>query len=135
MILSSDRGTPKNYRHMDGFSSHTFSLINSQNERVWVKFHLKTKQGIQNLTREESTKLEGEDPDHATRDLFEAIENGDYPKWQVSVQIMPELAAETYHINPFDLTKVWSDADYPLIEVSKRLTRVPAHPRNPSRRL
>jgi catalase len=118
-ILFSDRGTPKNYRHMDGFSSHTFSLINSKGERVWVKFHLKTKQGIQNLTREESTKLAGENPDHATQDLFQAIAKGDHPKWRVSVQIMPETEAEDYHINPFDLTKVWSHADYPLIEVGE----------------
>jgi catalase len=127
-ILFSDRGTPKNYRHMDGFSSHTFSLINSRNERFWVKFHLKTKQGIQNLTREESIQLAGSNPDHATRDLFEAIEKGHYPKWRLSVQIMPELEAETYHFNPFDLTKVWPHTDYPLIEVGElELNRNPTN--------
>ncbi len=118
-ILFSDRGTPKNYRHMDGFSSHTFSLINSTGERVWVKFHLKTKQGIRNLTREESIRLAGENPDHATQDLFQAIANGHYPKWRLSVQIMPEIEARDYHINPFDLTKVWPHVDYPLIEVGE----------------
>jgi len=118
-ILFSDRGTPKDYRHMDGFSSHTFSLINARNERVWVKFHLKTKQGIQNLTREEAVKLAGENPDHATQDLFEAIERSEYPKWRLCVQIMPESEAETYHLNPFDLTKVWPHSEYPLIEVGE----------------
>lgn len=118
-ILFSDRGTPKNYRHMDGFSSHTFSLINSTGERVWVKFHLKTKQGIRNLTREESIRLAGENPDHATQDLFQAIANGHCPKWRLSVQIMPEIEAGDYHINPFDLTKVWPHVDYPLIEVGE----------------
>jgi len=113
---------------MDGFSSHTFSLINSRNERVWVKFHLKTKQGIQNLTREESIQLAGSNPDHATKDLFEAIEKGHYPKWRLSVQIMPELEAETYDLNPFDLTKVWPHADYPLIEVGElELNRNPSN--------
>ena len=125
-ILFSDRGTPKNYRHMDGFSSHTFSLINSTGERVWVKFHLKTKQGIRNLTREESIRLAGENPDHATQDLFQAIANGHYPKWRLSIQIMPEIEAGDYHINPFDLTKVWPHVDYPLIEVGElKLNRNP----------
>jgi len=118
-ILFSDRGTPKSYRHMDGFSSHTFSLINADGERFWVKFHLKTKQGIQNLTRQEATTLAGENPDQATEDLFQAIQTGDYPKWRVSVQIMPELDADAYSVNPFDLTKVWSHRDYPLIEIGE----------------
>jgi len=118
-ILFSDRGTPKNYRHMDGFSSHTFSLINARNERVWVKFHLKTKQGIQNLTREEAVKLAGENPDHATQDLFEAIARGEYAKWRLCVQIMSESEAEPYHLNPFDLTKVWPHSDHPMIEVGE----------------
>ncbi len=127
-ILFSDRGTPKNYRHMDGFSSHTFSLINSRKERFWVKFHLKTKQGIQNLTREESIQLAGSNPDHATKDLCEAIEKGHYPKWRLSVQIMPEVEADTYDLNPFDLTKVWPHADYPLIEVGElELNRNPTN--------
>jgi catalase len=116
-ILFSDRGTPDGYRHMDGFSSHTFSLINAKNELFYVKWHFKTKQGIKNFTREGADDMRGQDPDHAQRDLFEAIKNGDFPKWRVCVQIMPEKNAETYHINPFDLTKVWPHGGYPLIEV------------------
>ncbi|WP_017316322.1 catalase [Mastigocladopsis repens] len=116
-ILFSDRGIPKTYRHMDGFGSHTFSLINAKGERVWCKFHFKTLQGHQTLTSEESTKLKGEDPDHATRDLFEAIAQGDYPKWRMCIQVMTEEQASKHPDNPFDLTKVWKHADYPLIEV------------------
>ncbi|HEY4978669.1 MAG TPA: catalase [Candidatus Acidoferrum sp.] len=116
-ILFSDRGTPYGYRHMDGFSSHTFSLINAKNELVYVKWHFKTKQGIKNFTGEEANDMRGKDPDFAQRDLFDAIAKGDFPKWKVSVQIMPEKKAATYHINPFDLTKVWPHKDYPLQEV------------------
>jgi catalase len=116
-ILFSDRGTPHGYRHMDGFSSHTFSLINSKNELFYVKWHFKTKQGIQNFTREEADAMKSEDMDYAQRDLFSSIQKGDFPKWHVSIQVMPEKEAETYHINPFDLTKVWPHGDYPLIEV------------------
>lgn len=101
---------------MDGFSSHTFSWINASGERFWIKYHFKTKQGIKNHTREEAVRVAGEDPDHATRDLFEAIERGDSPAWRVCVQIMTMEEAERYHINPFDLTKVWPHVDYPLIE-------------------
>ena len=118
-ILFSDRGTPDGYRHMDGFSSHTFSLINAKNELFYVKWHFKTKQGIKNFTREGADDMRGQDPDHAQRDLFEAIKTGDFPKWRVCVQIMPEKDAENYHINPFDLTKVWPHGDYPLIEVGE----------------
>ena len=118
-ILFSDRGTPRSYRHMDGFSSHTFSWINAANERFWVKYHFKTRQGIQNFTAEQAVRMAGIDPDHATRDLFAAIQDGDFPAWTVSVQIMPELEAETYRINPFDLTKVWPHADYPLVEIGE----------------
>ncbi len=116
-ILFSDRGTPKGYRHMNGYGSHTYSFINAKNERFWVKFHFKTVQGIENFTSEEADRLAGTDPDWATRDLFEAIERGDYPKWNFRIQIMPELDAETYRWNPFDLTKVWPHKDYPLIDV------------------
>jgi catalase len=115
--LFSDRGTPDGYRHMHGFSSHTYSLINASGERVWVKWHCLTQQGIKNFTAEQAEELVGKDPDYATRDLFEAIERGDYPKWRVCIQVMPEAEAETYHVNPFDLTKVWSHKDYPLIDV------------------
>jgi catalase len=104
---------------MHGFSSHTFSLINAAGERFWVKFHYLTRQGIENNTSAEAIRLAGEDPDHATADLFDAIARGDYPKWRVCVQLMPEAEAETYHLNPFDLTKVWPHKDYPLIEVGE----------------
>ncbi|MGF7173697.1 catalase [Azospirillum doebereinerae] len=118
-ILFSDRGTPRGYRHMDGFSSHTFSWINAADERFWVKYHFKTRQGIENFTAEQAARMAGIDPDHATRDLFAAIADGDFPAWTVSVQIMPELEAERYAINPFDLTKVWPHADYPLVEIGE----------------
>lgn len=118
-ILFSDRGTPHGYRHMDGFSSHTFSLINAKNELFYVKWHFKTKQGIKNFTAEEAEAMRGQDPDYGQRDLFEAIKRGDFPKWKVSVQVMPEKEAETYHLNPFDLTKVWPHKDYPLQEVGE----------------
>ena len=127
-ILFSDRGTPKGFRHMNGYGSHTYSLINANDERFWVKFHFKTAQGIQNFTAEESTRLAGEDPDWATRDLFEAIERGDYPKWNLKIQVMPEKDAETYRWNPFDLTKVWPHGDYPLIDVGvMELNRNPSN--------
>jgi catalase len=116
-ILFSDRGLPRSYRHLHGFGSHTFSFINEANERFWVKFHFKTMQGIENLTNEEAAKLIGADRESAQRDLFSAIERGDYPKWQFYVQIMPEAEADHTPYNPFDLTKVWPHRDYPLIEV------------------
>src|SRR6202045_1165865 len=116
-ILMSDRGTPDGYRHMHGFSSHTFSLINANNERFYVKWHFLTIQGIKNLSAEDAQRIAGTDPDYAQRDLFEAIERGDFPKWRVMIQVMPEKEAETYHIHPFDLTKVWPHKDYPLQEV------------------
>jgi catalase len=118
-ILFSDRGTPDGYRHMNGYSSHTFSLINDKNELFYVKWHFKTKQGIKNFTPEQADEMRGKDPDFAQRDLFEAIAKGDFPKWRVCAQIMPEKDAETYHINPFDLTKVWPHGDYPLVEVGE----------------
>lgn len=115
--LFGDRGIPETYRHMDGFSSHTYSLWNEQGERYWVKWHFKTVQGIRNLTVADAARIAGEDPDYHRRDLFAAIEDRDFPKWNVMVQIMPEQDAERYPVNPFDLTKVWSHKDYPLIEV------------------
>ncbi len=117
MILMGDRGIPQSYRHMHGFGSHTYSFINAENERFWVKFHLLTQQGIANYTTEESREVSKYDRDHAQRDLFESIERGDFPRWKLYVQIMPEQEALTYHINPFDLTKVWPHGDYPLEEV------------------
>jgi catalase len=118
-ILFSDRGTPDGYRRMNGYSSHTFSLINAKNELFYVKWHFKTKQGIQNFTREQADEMRGKDPDYAQRDLFEFIQGGKFPKWRVCLQIMPEKQAEAYHINPFDLTKVWPHRDYPLVEVGE----------------
>lgn len=117
--LFSNRGTPRSYRHMHGFSSHTFSWINAAGERFWVKYHFKTRQGIENLSAEQATRLAGVDPDHATRDLFASIADGNFPAWRVCVQIMPELHADTYKLNPFDLTKVWPHADYPLVEIGE----------------
>ncbi|MHB8247739.1 MAG: catalase [Acidithiobacillus sp.] len=116
-ILFSDRGIPVSYRNMDGFGSHTFSLWNHAGERCWVKWHLKTVQGIVNLTSAEAAKIAGEDPDYHRRDLHDAIARGDFPQWRLMVQIMPEKDADTYPIHPFDLTKVWPHKDYPLIEV------------------
>lgn len=117
MILMSDRGIPASLRRMHGFGSHTFSFINAQNERFWVKFHFKTMQGIANLTNDEAAAVVAHDREASQRDLFEHIEKGDFPRWKLHVQIMPEANAQTYRINPFDLTKVWPHADYPLIEV------------------
>jgi catalase len=118
-ILFSDRGTPYGYRHMDGFSSHTYSLINANNELFYVKWHFKTKQGIKNFTREEADQMKAINMDFSQSDLFDHIAKDDFPKWRVCIQIMPEADAETYHINPFDLTKVWPHGDYPLIEVGE----------------
>ena len=116
-ILMSDRGLPRGFRHMNGFGSHTYSLINAKNERSWVKFHFKTLQGIQCMTNDEAAAVVAHDRESFQRDLYEAIERGEYPKWRFCVQIMPEKDAGTYRFNPFDLTKVWSQKDYPLIEV------------------
>jgi catalase len=116
-ILFSDRGCPATLRHMHGFGSHTFSLINAKNERFWVKFHFKSMQGIKNITNAESAKLIGEDRESHQRDLFQAIERKEFPKWRMCVQIMPENDADKTPYNPFDLTKVWPHKDYPLIEV------------------
>ncbi|MDM3884337.1 catalase [Pseudomonas sp. BCRC 81390] len=116
-ILFSDRGIPDGYRHMHGFGSHTYSLINAEGERTWVKWHFKTQQGIKNLAPADAARLAGTDPDYAQRDLFEAIERGDYPRWTVCIQIMSEGEAARREENPFDVTKTWSQKDYPLIEV------------------
>ncbi|MBF0225412.1 MAG: catalase [Desulfobacterales bacterium] len=116
-IVMSDRGIPATYRHMNGFGSHTFSMINANNERYWVKFHFKTQQGIKNLTDEEAEKVIGKCRESHQRDLYESIENGDFPRWTMFIQVMPEKDASTCPYNPFDLTKVWLHKDYPLIEV------------------
>jgi catalase len=117
MILMSDRGIPKNLRQMHGFGSHTFSFFNEKNERVWVKFHFKTQQGVANLTNKEAAEIVANDREASQRDLFENIAKRNFPKWKFCVQIMPESDAKTYRFNPFDLTKTWSQQDYPLIEV------------------
>jgi catalase len=118
-ILFSDRGTPRSYRHMNGYSSHTFKWYNAKGEVYWVQYHFKTLQGIQNLTRQEATRLAGENPNHATNDLYNAIDKGDFPSWRVCVQIMPAEDAKTYRWNIFDITKVWPHKDYPLIEIGR----------------
>jgi len=116
-ITMSDRGIPASYRNMDGFGSHTFSFYNDKNERVWCKFHLKTQQGIKNLTDQEAAMITGKTRDSHQIDLFDAIERGDFPRWTMYVQIMTEEQALHHHENPFDLTKVWFHGQYPLIEV------------------
>ncbi|MCM3004960.1 catalase KatA [Priestia koreensis] len=118
-ILMSDRGIPATYRHMHGFGSHTFKWVNEDGDGVWVKYHFKTEQGIKNLTEEMGQRLAGENPDSHTEDLYNAIENGDYPAWRLYVQIMPIEDADTYRFDPFDVTKVWSQKDYPLQEVGR----------------
>ncbi|HEF8785627.1 TPA: catalase [Providencia alcalifaciens] len=113
----SDRGLPRSYRFMHGFGSHTYSFINANNERFWVKFHFRSQQGIENLMDDEAEALIGKDRESSQRDLFESIQRGDYPRWNLQIQIMPEKEASTVPYNPFDLTKVWSHKDYPLIDV------------------
>ena len=115
-IVMSDRGIPDGYRHMHGFGSHTYSLFNGKNERVWVKFHLKTRQGIKNLTGEEADAIIAKDRESSQKDLFSAIERGDFPRWTLCLQIMTEAQAKAHRDNPFDITKVWSHKEYPLIE-------------------
>ncbi|HRF09142.1 MAG TPA: catalase [Xanthobacteraceae bacterium] len=116
-ILMSDRGLPQSYRHVDGFGSHTYSFINAKNERFWVKFHFKTEQGIKNWTNAEGGQQIAHDRETHQRDLYEAIERKEFPRWKFYVQIMPEEEAGKHWYNPFDLTKVWPHGDYPLIEV------------------
>ena len=117
MILMSDRGTPFSYRNMHGFGSHTFSLINKNNELTWVKFHFKTMQGIKNLTGKEANEMRGVDPDYLQRDLVEAIEGEKFPKWALQIQLMASEQIKNLKYNPFDVTKIWSHKDFPLIDV------------------
>ena len=116
-ILMSDRGLPKSLRNVNGYGSHTYSLINSKNERFWVKFHFKTLQGIETLTNKEAESIVGKDRESNQRDLFENIEKGNFPKWSFEIQIMSEEEAKKCSFNPFDLTKVWPHGDYPMIKV------------------
>ena len=128
LILMSDRGTPYGYRHMHGFGSHTFSMINHDNERVWVKFHFKTQQGIKNFSHDDAVKMKGENPDFAQEDLVTAIENGNFPKWTLYIQVMTEEQAKEFRWNPFDVTKVWLKNEFPLIEVGEmELNEIPAN--------
>ncbi|WP_447951608.1 catalase [Chryseobacterium koreense] len=128
LILMSDRGTPFGYRFMHGFGSHTFSMINAENERVWVKFHLKSKQGIKNFTHEEAIRMKGENPDFGQQDLVDAIEKGDFPKWTMYIQVMTEEQAQEFRWNPFDVTKVWFHDEFPLIEVGElELNEIPVN--------
>ena len=113
MILMSDRGIPQDYRHMHGFGSHTYSFINAEGERFWVKFHFKSLQGIANFTDSEAASIVAKDREYSQRDLFENIAKGNFPKWRFCIQIMTEDEARNRKENPFDLTKVWSQKEYP----------------------
>ncbi|MEU2727631.1 catalase [Streptomyces griseoviridis] len=117
--LMGDRGIPRSYRHMNGYSSHTYMWVNGGGERFWVKYHFKTDQGIEFLTQADADRLAGEDPDLHRRDLFDSIDRGEHPTWTVYVQVMPFEDAPGYRFNPFDLTKVWPHGDYPLIELGR----------------
>ena len=119
MWLMGDRGIPRTWRHMNGYSSHTYMWINAEGRRFWVKYHFKTDQGVEYFSQAEADLLAGMDPDYHTRDLFEAIEHRDHPSWTMFAQIMPFDDAAGYRFNPFDLTKVWPHADYPLVEVGR----------------
>jgi catalase len=114
-VLFSDRGTPFSYRHMNGYSGHAYMWYNAQGEYRWVKIHFKTEQGIRTLTRQEAVRLAGEDPDHATRDLYGAVQRGEFPAWKACVQIMTPEQAKSYRFDPFDITKVWPHKDFPLL--------------------
>ncbi|MGZ3382766.1 MAG: catalase, partial [Isosphaeraceae bacterium] len=118
-ILFSDRGTPRTFRHMNGFSSHTYMWYDEKGEYRWVKYHFKTEQGIENFTGEEAERMRGADPDCVTRDLHEAISKGDYPSWRLEVQIMTPEQAKSYRFDPFDITKVWPHADFPPMNVGR----------------
>ncbi len=116
IILFSDRGTPDGFRFMNGYGSHTFSMYNEKNERVWVKFHFKTRQGNKTLTRAQAEELKGKDPDYAQRDLVDAIGKKDFPRWALNIQVMTDAQAKKFRWNPFDVTKVWPHKEFPLIE-------------------
>lgn len=118
-FLFSDRGIPDGHRHMNGYGSHTFKLVNANGEAVYCKFHYKTDQGIKNLPVAEAARLTQEDPDYGVRDLFNAIAQGNYPSWTFYIQVMTFKEAETFPFNPFDLTKIWPHQEYPLIPVGK----------------
>ena len=116
-ITMSERGIPLSYRHMNGYGSHTYSLLNANNERYWVKFHFKTQQGIKCLSDQEAEAIIGKDRESNQRDLYESIEKGDFPRWKMQIQVVPEKDAAKFPFNPFDLTKVWPHGNYPMIDV------------------
>lgn len=116
-ITMSTRGIPYSYRHMNGYGSHTYSLINENNERIWIKFHLKTQQGIKNYSDQEAEVIVAKDRESHQRDLFNSIDKGDFPRWDMKIQVMTNEQAKTFKHNPFDLTKVWPHKEYPLIDV------------------
>ena len=118
-FLFTDRGTPRTWRNMNGYGSHTFMWYNAAGEKYWIKYHIKTDQGIENFTDAEAKAMVAEDPDFHLRDLYQAIKRGDHPSWTVYVQVMPFAEALDYRFNPFDLTKVWPHGDYPLIKVGR----------------
>ncbi len=118
-ILFSDRGTPRTYRNMNGYGSHTYKWYNDAGEQFYVKYHFKTDQGVDNFTMEEAEVMKGKDPDSATRDLHEAIARGDPPSWTLQVQIMTPEEAEEYRFDPFDVTKVWPHGDYPVMDIGR----------------
>jgi catalase len=118
-ILMSDRGTPATWRHMNGYSSHTYLWYNAAGEKFWVKYHIKTDQGVENLTDSEAKALAAQDPDFHIRDLYETIKQVDFPSWTVQVQLMPFAEAADYRFNPFDLTKVWPHSDYPPVNIGR----------------
>ncbi len=126
-ILFSDRGTPDGFRHMHGYSSHTYMMYNAKGEHFWFKWHFRTDQGIKNLTADEATKIAGTDPDYSTRDLASSIQKGDYPSWSAYIQLMTPEQADNFKYDPFDITKVWSQKEYPLMPVGKFVLN-----RNPS---
>ncbi len=115
--LMGDRGLPTSWREVNGYGSHTYQWINADGERFWVKYHFISRQGVHTISNEDAEKLAGADADYYRRDLYEAIERGEHPTWDIKVQVMPYEDAKTYRFNPFDLTKVWPHADYPLIHV------------------
>ncbi len=117
--LMGDRGIPRTWRHMNGYSSHTYMWVNAGGEKFWVKYHFKTDQGIETFTQDEADQMASMDTDYHQRDLYEHIDSGEYPSWTLRMQIMPFEDAETYRFNPFDLTKVWPHRDYPFIEVGR----------------
>jgi catalase len=128
MILFSDRGTPDGYRRMNGYGSHTFSMINEKNERIWVKFHFKTLQGNKTLTDSQAEEIKGKDPDYAQRDLMKAIKDENFPEWALKIQVMTDEEVRNFPWNPFDITKIWPHADYPLLDVGiLELNEIPAN--------